>query len=140
MHHRNKPARRLGGAPAVTSTMIIPGSTRIEPNTILSPCPAICSLARRIGGSPVKYEDVPPPQAPNAILRTRHDKKEEHQPGVRGLLLVWITMMMIMMIVVAVAVVLTLPLLSVSCFYIALHCYDVTITNNTNKHTCNNIF
>ena len=43
-------------------------------------------------------------------------------------------------VAVAVAVVLTLPLLSVSCFYIALHCYDVTITNKTNKQTCKNNF
>ena len=38
-------------------------------------------------------------------------------------------MTMVMMIVVAVAVVST-----------PLHCYDVSITNNTDKHTCKNNF
>ena len=43
--------------------------------------------------------------------------------------------MMVTMILAAVTVVSTSPLLSVSCFYTTLHCYDVTITN---KHTCKN--
>ena len=39
-------ARRIGEVPAVFSTMIVPGSTRIEPNTIFPPCrPEIVCLA-----------------------------------------------------------------------------------------------
>ena len=119
-------------------------STRIEPNTILSPCPAICSLARRIGGSPVKYEDVPPPHAPNAIFHTRQDESTRIEPN---------TILPPLLDnnddgndddgnddLGCCCCVLKLPLLSVPCFYTALHCYNVTITNNTNKHTCNNIF
>ena len=43
------PERRIKEAPAVTSTMIVLGSTRIKPNTILPPRPAIvCRLATHI--------------------------------------------------------------------------------------------
>ena len=80
-------ARRTGGAPAVTSTLIMPG-TRIGPNTILPPRPAIvCPLATGATNRRI-------------TSRVRGSLPPQHIPNERA------------MIVVVVAVVSTLPLLS----------------------------
>ena len=131
--------RRIGEALAVTSIMIVPGSTRIELNTIL---PSSLSfllvrqlyapwlLARRIGGSPAKYEDHyhrNTHRTPSFTLGTTK----------RFFLLVGITMTMVTMIVVVVAVVSTFPLLSVFCFYTTL--YTVTMLQLQTVHTVQTI-
>ena len=105
-------ARQIGGAPAVSSTMIMPGSTTIEPNTITLIVPGSTRI-------------VPLPHVTNTILPLRLDNNNDDSNDDRGCCCFRFD------VTVSFCVLL---------LYHAIHCYDITITNKTNKHTCKNNF